>query len=150
MLPPQNQTNAASGSKHVVIMGCGRIGASVATVLAERGHTLHILDIDLSAFSPLPTGMIGDGRILPILGDGTLEVDLRMAATQDADMFIAASGKDALNALAGQIARHILQVPTVICRINEPTRKEMYSRLGLITISATSLVTEMVLEAAGS
>ena len=87
---------------------------------------------------------------MPIVGDGTLESDLRKASTQDADMFIAVSGKDSWNAMGAQIAKHILMVPTVICRMNDPVRNEMYSQLGLVTISATGLVTDMILEATGA
>ena len=144
MLPPLNQTHAATN--HVVVMGCGRFGASIATALAEKGHDLYVLDPNPTAFDLLPPAMINEGHIVPIVGDGTLEAGLRTAFTQDADIFIAVAGKDTRNALAAQIAKHILRVPTVICRMNDPTRNEMYSQLGLITISATRLVTEMVLE----
>ena len=131
-------------------MGCGRVGASIAAALYERGHSLRVLDPDVAAFDRLPSGAIDDGHVVPIVGDGTLESDLRKAATQDADMFIAVSGKDSWNAMGAQIAKHILLVPTVICRMNDPVRNEMYSELGLVTISATGLVTDMILEATGA
>jgi len=136
-----------SGSKRVVIMGCGRIGASIAIALADQGHSVGILDVNVAAFDLLPPGLVDDDRIAPTLGDGTSEDGLRKASTQEADVFIAMAGKDTRNALAANIAKHVLQVPRVICRMNDPTRKEMYEELGLITVSATSLVTEMVLEA---
>ncbi len=75
------------------------------------------------------------------------EKDLRKAMIQDADVFIAVSRRDASNAMAAQMAKHVFRVSTVICRINDPTRKEMYSQLGLVTISATRMVTDMVLDA---
>ena len=109
---------------------------------------MNILDLDPSAFDRLPPGMTADGHIVPIIGDGTLEHDLRQAATQEADIFIAVSGKDTRNALSAQLAKHILQVPTVICRMNDPTRKEMYDQLELVTVSASTLITRMVVEAA--
>jgi trk system potassium uptake protein TrkA len=131
-------------------MGCGRLGASIANSLSEAGHTLYMLDLNTAAFDLLPPGMIEDGHILPVVGDGTLERDLRKAYAQDADIFVAVSGRDALNALAAQVAQHILQVPVVICRINDPTRNEVYSQLGLITVSATELVSsEVILHATG-
>ena len=148
MLPPLDRP--ATRSKDIVIMGCGRTGLSIATALSEQGHTVHILDLNPNAFDLLPAGMIDDGRIMPIVGDGTLEGDLRRASTQDADVFIALSGRDARNALSAQIAKQILQVPTVICRMSDPNRKEMYTQLGLIAVSAASLVTETVLEATRS
>ena len=129
-----------------MIVGCGRTGSSLAAALSERGYTVRILDLDPAAFELLPPGMIGDGHIVPILGDGTVESDLRKALTQDANVFIAVSDKDARNALASQIAKDLLQVSTVICRMNDATRREMYSQLGLVTVSAADLVTEKALE----
>ena len=145
MLQSLNQTG--SDTKFVVVMGCGRVGASIAASLSEAGHAVHILDVDSAAFDHLPPGMVGTGHVVPILGDGTLEADLRKASTQDADVFIAVAAKDTYNAIGAQLAKHILQVPTVICRMNDPTREEMYSKLGLITVSATKLVTEMARQA---
>ena len=132
---------------HVVIMGCGRLGASVAIALSEQECLIYILDINRESFDRLPSGLTNSGRIIPIVGDGTLAIELRKTSAQDAQLFIAVSGRDTRNALAAQLAKHIFQVPTVICRMNDPVRKEMYSQLGLISISATNLFTSMVLGA---
>ena len=144
MLPQLGRSDG--GSKLVVIMGCGRLGVSIATALSEEAYDLRILDTDVAAFELLPPGMIEEGHVVPVVGDGTLESGLRDASTQDADIFIAVAGRDVRNALAAQIAQHILRVPTVICRINDPTRREMYDQLGLMTISATELVTDMIVK----
>ena len=103
--------------------------------------------MDSAAFDVLPPGTVEAGQIVPMVGDGTLESDLRGAFVQDAGVFVAVSGRDSFNALAAQLAKHVLQVPTVICRINDPTRNEMYRALGLVTVSATRLVSDLVLEA---
>ena len=143
MLPPVNRSDA--GSRLAVIMGCGRLGVSIATALSEEGYDLRILDTDIASFDLFPPGMIEEGHVVPIVADGTLESGLREASTQDADIFIAVAGRDVRNALAAQIAQHIFRVPTVICRINDPARKEMYDQLGLMTISATKLATDMII-----
>ena len=148
MLPALNWTSP--GSRRAVIMGCGQIGSSIAGILAEDGWSLHMIDLDPAAFSLLPAGMINDGQVVAIVGDGTLESDLRKSSTQDAEVFVAVSGKDARNALAAQIAKHVLQVKTVICRVNDPASKEMYEQFGIVTVSATALVTDMILQAARS
>ena len=140
-----NETDARA--KLVVIMGAGRVGVTVAVSLSDEGHTVHLMDLSEDAFDLVPQGKVEDGQIVPMVGDGTLEKDLRSAMTQDADIFIAVSGGDASNAMAAQMAKHVFRVSTVICRINDPTRKEMYSQLGLVTISATRMVTDMVLDA---
>ena len=140
-----NETDART--KLVVIMGAGRVGVSAAASLSDEGHIVHLLDLSEDALELLPRGKVEDGQIVPMVADGTLEKDLRKAATQDADIFIAVSGRDASNAMAAQMAKHVFRVSTVICRINDPARKEMYSQLGLVTISATKMVTDMVLDA---
>ncbi len=147
MLPSVSATGP--DQKNVVIMGCGRIGASIAAALSEAGHTIHVLDPNVVAFDLLPQGMIAGGRIVPIVGDGTREKDLRKANTQDAEIFIAVTGKDTRNALGAQLAKHILQVPIVICRMNDPTRTEMYNQLDLVAISATKPITDVALAATG-
>jgi trk system potassium uptake protein TrkA len=128
-------------------MGCGRLGATLAVSLSEEGWFIHILDLNSDTFDRLPPGMIENGHIVPIVGDGTLARDLRKASTQDADVFIAVSGRDTRNALAAQLAKHILNVPNVICRMNDQTRRDMYEELGLTTISPVSIVTQMTLAA---
>ena len=145
MLSASGETDARS--KLVVIVGSGRVGLSAATSLSDEGHTVHLLDVSAEAFDLVPEGKIKDGRIVPIIGDGTLERDLRRATAHDADVFIAVARRDTTNAMSGQIAKHVFRVPSVICRINDPVRKEMYAQLGLITVSATRMVTDMVLDA---
>lgn len=134
--------------KRVVIVGCGRLGATIATALADRDYRVYILDVDPAAFDRLPPEKVDSRRITPILADGTLEAGQRKASVRDADLFISVAGRDTSNALAAQIAKHIFEVPTVICRMNDPVRQQMYAKLGLVTVSPTQLVTEMVLAAA--
>jgi trk system potassium uptake protein TrkA len=141
-------TASSSRTRSAVIQGCGRIGASVAIALVERGYVVCVLDVDPAAFDLLPAGIVETGQILPIVGDGTLETDLRSASAQDADLFAALSGDDASNALAAQFVKHVLQVPRVICRINDPARNQMYQGLGLVTVNAADLVSELVIKAA--
>ena len=148
MHPFRDRTDASS--QRVVIMGCGRIGASIASTMSDEGYVVHVLDLDSAALDILPQGKVEDGQIVPILGDGTLEEALRKAATQDADIFIAVTGKDSRNILAAQMAQHLLRVPKVICQMNDVANQELYSQLGVITVSATLLVTGTVLDATGS
>ncbi|HAL47558.1 MAG TPA: TrkA family potassium uptake protein [Dehalococcoidia bacterium] len=141
------QEMSRPGLRLVIVVGCGRTGAAIAATMSETDSTVHILDIDATAFDLLPVGLVDQGHIVPILGDGTLERDLRRASTQDADVFIAVSGKDTANALSAQIAHHILRVPKVICRLGDPVMKEMYEGLGLATVSPTGLVTDLIIDA---
>ena len=137
-----------SESKRMVIMGCGALGASVASILTDKGILLQVLDTSADAFDRLPTGLVEDRRIVPLVGDGTNEKDLLKAAIQEAAVFMALSGSDTKNALAAQIAKQIFDVPTVICRIDDPSKGDIYEDMGIVCVSATTLVEDMVIEAA--
>ena len=132
----------------MVIMGCGGLGATVATSLTDQGHVLHILDVTADAFDRLPVGLIEAEQIVPLVGDGTSERDLMKASIQDSTVFMALSGSDTQNALAAQIAKQVFQVQTVICRIDDPSKEEVYNDLGIVAVSAIKLVREVVVGAA--
>ena len=136
----------SSGSKRIVIMGCDRLGATVATALSEQGHAVHILDPDPDSFDRLPPGMIDEGRIVPLVGDGTRQQDLLNCSIQDANIFLALAESDTQNALAAQIVKQVFHVPAVICRVDDPSKERVYNELGIVAISAVNLVTEKVLQ----
>lgn len=118
---------------NIVIMGCGRVGAQLAGMLDEDGHKVIVMDSDTYSFRRLPASFKGT----PLVGDGTDEDYLKRAGIEEADAFIAVTQGDNRNVMAAQIAKHVYNVPKVICRIYDPLREEMYQTLGLETISPT-------------
>jgi trk system potassium uptake protein TrkA len=118
---------------NVVIMGCGMVGAQLAALLSEDGHTVTILDVDPYSFRRLPDDFSGTA----LGGDGTDEDMLKKAGIEEADTFIAVTQGDNRNVMAAQIAKHIFDVPRVVCRIYDPLREQMYYTLGLETVSPT-------------
>ena len=133
----------------VVVMGCGRIGAEVATRLWRDGNQVAVLDLEAESFYRLPQGLREmDGATL--VGNGMLEEDLIRVGIGGADVFVAAVASDSRNALAAQKARHIFQVPRVVCRFGDLARKEMYQNLGLAAISPTDLTTALIVDAVGA
>lgn len=118
---------------NIVIMGCGRVGAQLAGMLDEDGHKVTVMDSDTYSFRRLPSSFKGT----PLVGDGTDEDYLKKAGIEEADAFIAVTQGDNRNVMAAQIAKHVYNVPKVICRIYDPLREEMYQTLGLETISPT-------------
>lgn len=127
----------------VLIMGCGRVGATIAQAMAEEGHSVTVVDTDPESFRRLPQVE----NIEALEGDGTLEEDLRRAGITDADVFVAVAQRDTRNALAGQLAHHIFNIPRVVFRINDPTRQEMYQSLGLEAVCSTRVTSEQIMEA---
>ena len=122
------------------------MGATIATALSESGFQVQVFDVKPSAFDQLPGRLVNDGEIQPLLGDITLESHLRIAGTQDAGVFIATSGSDSVNIIAAQIAHHILSVPVVICRLDDPVKRDLYENLELTTISHTHMLRDLVMQ----
>jgi trk system potassium uptake protein TrkA len=127
---------------YVIIMGCGRLGAELATTLENDGHEVAVLDIDKFAFDHLPAGFQGQR----ILGDGTDQDALRRAGAERADAFVAATRGDTRNARAAQIAKHVFQIKRVGSVIFDPIREEVYHDLGLRTINPTKLEAALLRE----
>lgn len=127
---------------NVLIMGCGRVGAQLASLLDAEGHKVTILDIDAHSFRRLPPTFGGTA----LVGDGTSEESLREAGIEEAEAFVAVTQGDNRNVMAAQIARQIFDVPKVVCRIYDPLRKDIYESLGLEAISPTTVFAELLKE----
>jgi trk/ktr system potassium uptake protein len=124
----------------ILIMGCGRVGATLASMMANEGHDVTIMDISSAAFVRL-------GRDFPganVIGDGTDEIVLRRAGIAEMDCFIAVTNGDNRNILAAQIAKNTFHVPRVICRIYDPKRQETYAELGLDSICPTVVSAQLI------
>jgi trk/ktr system potassium uptake protein len=126
----------------VVIMGCGRVGARVASLLDNTGNDVTVIDTDSRAFRRLPAAFRGE----TIIGTGIDEDVLRSAGIEDADAFIAVTNGDNRNIMAAQVARNIFDVPEVVCRIYDPVREDTYRRLGLTTVCPTTTISALVLD----
>ncbi|MSQ09530.1 MAG: TrkA family potassium uptake protein [Dehalococcoidia bacterium] len=124
----------------VVIMGCGRVGSTLAANLDQGGHEVTIVDLDSSQFRRLPAGF--GGRSL--VGNGIDQDVLRRAGIEEADAFVAVTQGDNHNVLASQIAKHVFSVHNVICRMYDLVREEFYQDLGLTTISPTKVISGMI------
>jgi trk system potassium uptake protein TrkA len=124
----------------IVIMGCGRVGAQLASLLDADGHKVIILDIDAHSFRRLPPSFGGAA----ILGDGTDEEMLKKAGIAEVDAFVAVTQGDNRNVMAAQIAKHIFNVPKVLCRIYDPLRKDVYEALGIEAISPTTVFAQLL------
>lgn len=127
----------------VVIMGCGRVGASVATRLDTEGHEVVVVDLQESAFRRLPSSFRGRRFV----GSGTDQRDLEAAGLRGADAFMALAQGDNRNVFGAQIAQHIFGVKTVVARLNDPFRSEIYARFGLRTFSPTVVGAELAYRA---
>ena len=125
-----------------VIMGCGRVGAQLAGLLDADGHEVTVLDTDAYSFRRLAPTFGGTA----LIGNGIDEEALKRAGIEEADVFVALTQGDNRNVMATQIAKHIFNVPRVVCRIYDPLRQEMYNTLGLETLSPTTIFAQLLKE----
>lgn len=119
----------------VIILGCGRVGSTLATMLDAEGHDVTILDLNSDQFRRLGSDFKGTAMV----GTGIDEDVLRRAGIEQADAFIAVTNGDNTNIMSSQIARVVFKVPKVITRIYDPVRQDTYRGLGLETICPTIL-----------
>jgi trk system potassium uptake protein TrkA len=124
----------------IVIVGCGRVGASLAESYDRAGHEVVILDSATSAFERLPSSFRGES----IRGDGTDEDVLRRAGAEGADVFLALTEGDNRNVMAAQLANEALAVKRVIAKINDPVRATAYAELGIATLCRTGLMMDAI------
>jgi trk system potassium uptake protein TrkA len=116
---------------HIVIMGCGRVGSTLAHSLEARGHSVAVIDMDADAFRRLGTDFTG----LTVTGAGFDREVLIAAGIERADAFAAVSSGDNSNIISARLARETFGVGRVVARIYDPKRAEVYERLGIPTVA---------------
>jgi trk/ktr system potassium uptake protein len=126
---------------HVVIMGCGRVGSTLAHILEGLGHTVAVIDRNSEAFRRL--GPDFEGR--RITGFGFDRDTLHEAGIEKADAFAAVSNGDNSNIIAARVARETFGVENVVARIYDPGRAEVYQRLGIPTVATVRWTADQVL-----
>ena len=126
---------------HFVIMGCGRVGARLASTLDAAGHSVAVIDQDSKAFSRLSPDFSGRR----VTGVGMDRDCLRQANIKDAYAFAAVSSGDNSNIIAARVAREVFHVEHVVARIYDPTRAYLYERLGIPTVASVQRTTESVM-----
>jgi trk system potassium uptake protein TrkA len=126
---------------HFVIMGCGRVGSTLALILEAQGHEVAVIDADESAFRRLGTAFQGRR----ITGIGFDRDTLREAGIEEADAFAAVSSGDNSNIVAARVARETFGVDNVVARIYDPGRAEVYQRLGIPTVATVRWTADQML-----
>ena len=127
----------------VVVMGCGRVGSSVANGLFRIGHDVAVIDSDETAFTRLSPEFGGER----VLGLGFDRDVLLKAGIEGADAFAAVSSGDNSNIISARLARETFGVRRVVARIYDAKRAEVYERLGIPTIATVPWTTDRLLHA---
>ena len=126
---------------HVVIMGCGRVGSTLAHSLEDLGHTVAVIDQDPGAFRRLSPHFAGRR----VTGTGFDRDTLAEAGIAQAGAFAAVSSGDNSNIIAARVARENFGVENVCARIYDSRRAEIYQRLGIPTVATVRWTADQML-----
>ena len=125
---------------NILVVGCGKVGSRLAGVLAREGHDVSIVDRFEESFDLLPDDFSGFKTSgIPIDQDV-----LRRAGIESCDALAAVSSDDNVNIMVSELAREIFHVKTVIARIYDPAREDVFSHFGLHTVCPTNLTVAAV------
>ena len=111
---------------NILVVGCGKVGARLASVLSREGHDVSIVDRFEESFEMLSDDFEGFKTCgVPIDQDV-----LRRAGIENCDALAAVSPDDNVNIMVRQLAREIFHVPQVLARIYDPAREDVFSHFG--------------------
>ena len=126
---------------HVVIMGCGRVGSTLAHILEDRGYSVAVIDQDPEAFRRLGSSFKGK----KVTGIGFDQDVLEEAGIREACAFAAVSSGDNSNVISARVVRESFGVERVAARIYDPRRAEVYQRLGIPTVATVRWTADQML-----
>jgi len=118
----------------VIVVGCGRLGVELISRLCQRGHEVAVIDAVPAAFNSLPADF--KGRLVD--GDAMSQDVLHRAGVEQAEALAAVTNSDALNAVIGNIARSVYQIPSVVVRNYDPILRPVFEAFDLQVVSSTS------------
>ncbi|MFI7698943.1 potassium channel family protein [Nonomuraea sp. NPDC049480] len=126
---------------HIVIMGCGRVGSTLAHILEDSGNSVAIIDRDPQAFRRLRAGFRGRR----VTGIGFDRGVLMEAGIESAAAYVAVSSGDNSNIISARVARETFGVDNVVARIYDPRRAEVYQRLGIPTVATVRWTADQIM-----
>jgi trk system potassium uptake protein TrkA len=125
-----------------LVIGCGRVGSTVALQLQREGWDVAVVDEKEEALGRLGENWPGTF----IVGHG-MDVDtLREAGIEEADAVVVATDGDNTNIVIGQVAQQRFGINCVVVRLLDPARAAFYSQRGLRTVCPTSTAIDVLME----
>lgn len=126
---------------HVIIGGCGRVGAELAQRLSDGGHDVVVVDLGEGAFDRIGGTFNGE----TLAGDITDKDLLIRAGIEHADALIAVTNFDNANLMSVEIAKELFGVRKTVARLFNPEREGSYRKMGIHYVSGTRLVAKAIL-----
>jgi trk system potassium uptake protein TrkA len=129
----------------LIVIGCGRVGSTVAKRFASEGWDVTAIDEKESALARLGEDWTGGF----IVGHGMDTAVLREAGIEEADSVVVATDGDNTNLVIAQIAKRRFNIDKVVVRVLDPMRAQWYEDQGLSTVCPTQKAIEMLQQAVG-
>jgi trk system potassium uptake protein TrkA len=120
---------------NVIILGCGRVGSTLARMMYHDGHHVTVIDMLSESFRRLGPKFKG----VRVIGNGMDEDVLKRAGIEKCDVFVSVTQGDNRNIMAAQIAKEVYGVGKVLTRINDPIRADAYRSMGIVTICGSTV-----------
>jgi trk system potassium uptake protein TrkA len=130
----------------VLVIGCGRVGSSIALQLHREGWDVTVIDEKEEALSRLGTAWPGAF----VVGHGMDIEVLRDAGIDEADAVVVATDGDNTNIVIGQVAQQRFGIGCVVVRVLDPARADFYAERGLRTVCPTKTAIDTLTEAVRS
>jgi trk system potassium uptake protein TrkA len=125
-----------------LVIGCGRVGATIALNLHNEGWDGVVVDENEDALSRLGESWRGAF----VVGHGMDTDLLREAGIEDADAVVASTDGDNTNIVIGQVAQKRFDIGCVVVRVLDPARAEFYAGRGMRTVCPTSTAIDKLME----
>lgn len=129
-----------STDQHIIIVGCGRVGAELALSLCAKRHRVTVLDANQDSFDRLGSDFTGR----TVQGDGMDQTALKRAGIGEAHALAATSSSDSVNIVVARMAQEIFKLDHVVARVYNPRRAPIYEQLGIRTIASSSWAAQRI------
>ena len=130
----------SSTDQHIIIVGCGRVGAELALALCAKRHRVTVLDANQDSFDRLGSEFTGR----TVQGDGMDQTALKRAGIGEAHALAATTSSDSINIVVARMAQEIFKLEHVVARVYNPRRAPIYEKLGIRTIASSSWAAQRI------
>ena len=100
---------------NIIIVGCGRVGRSIAEQLNLEGHSITVIDEDENALEKI----YDTQNVMTIKGNGATYLTLSEAGVENCDLLLAMTATDELNLYTCLLAKNA-GVSSTIARVRNP------------------------------
>lgn len=128
------------GKDNILIIGCGRLGSSIANTLSNNNKNVTIIDNNKESFRKLSPSFGG----LALEGDAS-DIDvLQEGNIKRTDVVIVVTENDNLNIMIAQMVHALFEVNKIVVRVYDQEKQCIYKNNSIYTISPALLSSDAI------